>query len=541
MNPMGAGRARRIALGLASTVAAAAVARGAFAVSARAILDATGVKGGLVVHLGCGDGRLTASLRANDSYLVHGLAATADDVTSARDTIRKLGLYGKVSIDRLAGGRLPYVGNLVNLVVAEDPGAVRTDEIMRVLCPEGVAYVKRGGRWTKTVKPRPREIDEWTHYLYDSTGNAVSRDTLVAPPKRLQWVGGPRWARHHEHMSSVSAMVSTNGRIFYIMDEGSRAAIQLPAKWKLIARDAFSGVLLWKRDIANWYTHLYPLKSGPAILPRRLVAVGDRVYVALGLDQPLVALDAATGETIRTYDRTNRAEEVICSDGVLFIVSDRAPFKKDTFVWNHPVCWTVGRISGARTWGDKKRTVLAVEAESGRVLWTKETAIGPSTLAADSKRVAYFDSQKVVCVDRRTGREKWASDILYNAPKAFPSFYLPILILRDDVLLFASGASTRKGAKPPPKGRRRGRGGPKDSRKEVLAFDAATGRKLWSRPQYTGGHRSPEDLLCVGDLVWTGDVARSNLWSGYDIKTGETKREFKCDIKTYWFHHRCHR
>ena len=32
--------------------------------SAKTILDAAGVKGGLVVHLGCGDGKLTAALRA---------------------------------------------------------------------------------------------------------------------------------------------------------------------------------------------------------------------------------------------------------------------------------------------------------------------------------------------------------------------------------------------------------------------------------------------------------------------------------------------
>ena len=31
---------------------------------ARKILSETGIKGGLVVHLGCGDGKLTAALRA---------------------------------------------------------------------------------------------------------------------------------------------------------------------------------------------------------------------------------------------------------------------------------------------------------------------------------------------------------------------------------------------------------------------------------------------------------------------------------------------
>ena len=35
------------------------------------ILKETGVNGGLVVHLGCGDGRLTTTLLVGDSYLVN--------------------------------------------------------------------------------------------------------------------------------------------------------------------------------------------------------------------------------------------------------------------------------------------------------------------------------------------------------------------------------------------------------------------------------------------------------------------------------------
>ena len=44
---------------------------------------ATGIQGGLVVHLGCGDGKLTAALRANDSYVIHGLDADAEQVAEA--------------------------------------------------------------------------------------------------------------------------------------------------------------------------------------------------------------------------------------------------------------------------------------------------------------------------------------------------------------------------------------------------------------------------------------------------------------------------
>ncbi|NQT13209.1 MAG: class I SAM-dependent methyltransferase, partial [Planctomycetes bacterium] len=214
---------------------------------ARQILDATSISGGLVVHLGCGDGKLTAALKAHDGYLVHGLDADPANVRQARAEIRSLGIYGSVSVDQLHGNRLPYVDNLVNLVVADDPGPVPMDEMMRVLSPNGVAYVKQEGKWTTTVKPPAAGTDDWTHYLHDATGNPVAHDTVVAPPRRLQWVGSPRWARHHDHMASMTALVSSGGRLFYVIDEGPTASIQLPAKWRLVARDAFNGTVLWKR------------------------------------------------------------------------------------------------------------------------------------------------------------------------------------------------------------------------------------------------------------------------------------------------------
>jgi len=490
------------------------------AAQARQILNATGVDGGLIVHVGCGDGKLTAALRADDRYIVHGLAATADDLAAARKTVAAAGVYGNVSIDRLTGDRLPYIDNLVNLVVADDLGKVGMAEVMRILCPNGVAYIKTDGKWGKTVKPRPKEIDEWTHYMFDATGNAVSNDAVVGPPRRLQWVGSPRWGRHHEHMSSVSAVVSSAGRVFYIFDEGSRAAIQLPAKWKLIARDAFNGVVLWKRDIPLWYTHLYPLKSGPAFLPRRLVAIGDVVYVTLGLDQPLVALDAVTGKTIRTYKNTKATEEILFSNGVLFLLVNETPMTPDRYTWKDPVCWNEGgRVARERPWDQKKRTLMAVNAESGKTLWSKKFAAAPLTLSADDGRVVFHDGEKIVCLDRATGEQRWASEpVAMRLP--LPTFYAPTLVLYDGVVLFAGG------------------------RGQMGGFDAETGKKLWTGKHHRAGHQSPEDLLVVGGLAWTGRMAgrnADNTWTGYNVRTGKVEREFPPDIKSYWFHHRCHR
>jgi len=151
------------------------------------ILEATGVRGGLVVHLGCGEGKLTAALRVGESCLVHGLDASSENVDRARAHIRSLGLYGPVSVEHWQGDYLPYADNLVNLVVAESLGKLPMAEVMRVLVPLGLAYVKgTDGRWQKTAKSWPKEIDAWTHYQHGPDNNAVARDARVPLPQPLR-------------------------------------------------------------------------------------------------------------------------------------------------------------------------------------------------------------------------------------------------------------------------------------------------------------------------------------------------------------------
>ena len=131
---------------------------------ARDILTESGVKGGLIVHLGCGDGKLTGALRINDRYLVHGLDRDPQKVAVARRNIQTLGFHGPVSVETWEGSSLPYADNLVNLVVAEKLDRCSMEEVLRVLTPLGAAYVRTPDGWRRTIKPWPREMGQWTHY-----------------------------------------------------------------------------------------------------------------------------------------------------------------------------------------------------------------------------------------------------------------------------------------------------------------------------------------------------------------------------------------
>ena len=483
------------------------------------VLAASGVAGGLIVHVGCGDGRVTAALRAGDAYVVHGLDRDPDNVVKARARISSRGLYGPVSVDRWAGDRLPYVDNLVTLAVVENAQGVSMDEIMRVLAPHGVAYTRQGAMWTKTVKPWPAEMDQWTHYLHGPDGNPVANDSLVGPPTRLQWVGNPRWARHHDHMASMTSLVSARGRLFYIFDEGPTASIQLPDQWRLIARDAFNGTILWKRTIDRWNTRQYPLKSGPAHLLRRLVAVDDRVYVTLGIDAPLTALDAATGRTVRTYADSEYTREIIVAGTTILLVADTSPSRLPDYRRTSTYVWDNSRHANPNWgWHGDARKVLAYDAHSGQRLWEIESPVAPCSLAADTIHAVFHDGEKLVCLDRSNGNTRWRGE---SAPTSIPVHTNTgprVLIYRDVVLL-----ATNDG--------------------KMSGWSLDDGRKLWQGKHQPSGHQSLKDLFVTDGLVWTAAIAaKSNdgVFFGYDPFTGEKKREFPPDVFIHWFHHRCY-
>ncbi len=119
---------RKITFVLSLALAGAGLTKAATPAEVPPILKETGVRGGLIVHLGCGEGNLTVALHASDSYLVQGLDGDPVKIAQARQNIQMRGLYGQVTAELFAGARLPYVDNLVNLLLVENAGSVGREE-----------------------------------------------------------------------------------------------------------------------------------------------------------------------------------------------------------------------------------------------------------------------------------------------------------------------------------------------------------------------------------------------------------------------------
>ena len=122
---------------------------------AQDILEKSGIETGLIVHLGCNNGRLTAALGANGRYVVHGVTPEEKKVKKARRYIQDQGLYGEVSVDNWDQQTLPYANNTVNLLVTKEVEMISKDEIMEIIqVAEQMQADRFGDEYTGVLKDR---------------------------------------------------------------------------------------------------------------------------------------------------------------------------------------------------------------------------------------------------------------------------------------------------------------------------------------------------------------------------------------------------
>jgi len=502
---------------------------------ARQIASLTGFQGGLVIHVGCGDGKLTAALHLTGNCVVQGLDTDAKNVDTARATIRSLGLYGPVSVIRWSGKKLPYVDNLATLVVCEDGNAVPSDEIMRALRPLGAAAVKRDGKWAVMIKPRPENIDEWEQHYHSADNNAVARDTVVGPPRRFQWIAEPEWQRAHLSMPSINSMVSAKGRLFTIEDLASVEHPALPGKFALVARDAYNGVALWRVMFTDWHPVFIRDKETPVQIQRRLAAVGDVVYCTPGYAAPVTMFDAATGAVRKRYEGTAGTMEFVHDRGVLFVVTgDQSDVSETLIDPSHSAFKTSLFKLGAygptiKRSDNPKNDIIVIDAASGKELWKKSgddtKGYEGASLAVSGDRVVYATAKELVCLDRATGKTLWriAAPIVLRGPSGIAVS----LVLSERAAFLADSQTLR-------------------------AFRLADGNALWSKPAALNHHKPPDVFLANG-LVWTAaydaSIGRPSPSRGltnmganaFDPDSGKLVRRLEQAMSGPMGHDRCYR
>ncbi|MBT3201954.1 MAG: PQQ-binding-like beta-propeller repeat protein [Phycisphaerales bacterium] len=499
------------------------------------LLDKAGVKGGLIVCIGFNDPELLTSLQRSSAYVVQGLDTAPDRVERARAVLRAEGVYGPVSVQHWEGPKLPYVDNLVNvLVVTANTENVTPKEIERVLAPRGVVIsnlrlplselifeeVDDAYQWTKPV---PDAIDDWSHFLHGADNNAIAADEMVGPPRHIQWRANPQWGRdHHAEKSgnpTVRTVVSAGGRLFMLTDEIETSNMAVPAKWTVTARDAFSGVLLWTTSIGT-----QDYRNDLPGIWRRLVVDDQRVYTAFGSDRMLKALDAGTGEPVVTYPGTEGVDELVEASGTLFVLL-------------------------------QTDTLLALRADSGEQLWRWQPKAGetvaPLTLGAADGKVFLKTGQVLCCLSARNGETLYRTN-LPGATKQEDTllqgtvFYPGKLVVGDGVVLCTYAAQSPAILRGWNRTDSRvlgssGVGGHRLVSQyggKLGAFSASDGKLLWETEYLPHLAMGPGEIYLRDGLAWIGPLFDKPR----DLHTGEVKavRPIVDMLWTDGHHYRCY-
>ena len=239
--------------------------------------------------------------------------------------------------------------------------------------------------------------------------------------------------------------------------------------------------LLWSKPLPIWQPYyVKDRNSYPADLHRRLVAVGETVFVTLSIHGPVSALDAATGKLLQTYAGTEKTEDIIYDHGTLYLSINSGDVEN------------IDRLAMAyRHTEPRKKRLVAIEAATGKRLWENEgpdtDELMPMTLAVKGDQLYFQNSKDVVCLDRSTGKVRWRAP----RPSEYfrPGWSSPTLVALDHIVISAdrqSGPGQKVGKD------QFAAGG--FSTGNLIAFDAKTGEKLWTN-DCAEGCRAPTDVF----------------------------------------------
>jgi hypothetical protein len=307
----------------------------------------------------------------------------------------------------------------------------------------------------------------------------------------------------------------------------------------------------------SWVNHMRNFRSGPVQIARLLVAHEDSVYTTLGLNEPVVAIDGKTGKTIKTYEATRQAEEILYHQCKLLVVVNKSEVEH-------------GVQSGPFS-SFSNKAVKLVDTETGQQLWRWPAEgfadIVPTTLAAQDQQVYFQCGYDTMALDLTSGQELWRKNTFEDSPTSTTG---------DD-----SGRikKDKKGKKQRTKEESGGEDdGDADAAEDgdarddegivsvrtrpvgwvsntlvahkdivltanstsLVALSAEDGSKLWEAPAQTPfGRTSSVDILVIDDLVWTSP----SFSDGRHYRTGEVVRtlNLKEVMVTTGHHHRCYR
>ncbi|MGD8501810.1 MAG: PQQ-binding-like beta-propeller repeat protein, partial [Phycisphaerales bacterium] len=525
--------------------------------AAEAIVMETGVKRGYCLILGAERGRLARELALRTELNIIGIEPDSEKAQAARLALDAAGLYGeRVTIDHGDVSGLPYSNYFANLIVSDSllltgkiPG--EPGELARDLKPCG-GYICLGvpadapGRDGTVTSEK---LLDWFSRVDLGQCRISQTNGVWATLRRGPLSGAGRWTHQYAEPGNTACsdeklLGGPLGLLWFgepgpapMVNRHNAAAAPLAVNGKLfiqgenviMAYDSYNGMQLWKREIPGaMRTRLKRSECG------NLAASRDSLFVAVS--NRCLRLDAETGETRATYQVPGRP--------------------KDSSKWGY-LAYIGGILYGSTlTQTGVSSSVFAIDAQDGQTLWSCEGKnIVNLTIAIGDGWLFFVDSS--ISPQQRQA--------LLHQDKSH--------------LMSLSGEQAEKAEEAQKK---------LDARL-VVAVDARTGSKLWSKPvdvtdcskigigggeltlmyregivvlcgananghywrQFLAGEFSRRRLVALwarsGKLLWArdanyrhrpviiGDTVLAEPWA-YDLKTGKQmmRRHPVSGVETPW-------
>lgn len=511
---------------------------------ARELVRKTGIDKGYCLVLDCGEGRLAYELARLTNLRIIAVQPDAAKVATAREMLRKTGLYGKrIVIHHVAPEKLPYQKYFANLIVSDD--LLRTGnlprtparEVLRLLRPSGgvVALAGRNGidsdalsKWGKATLPhwqvktekqlvwaiarreKLKGAGEWTHMYADPGNTACSQDKLVQAPMELQWFGRPGPRKMVDRHNRTAAPLYKDGRLFV---SGTNY---------IVAVDAYNGTILWEYDLPD-SVRLAVLKNSGNM------AVTDKLlYVAAG--NRCLGFDVRTGENKAGFSVPASTDDTGLRWGYLASVADilfGSATRPDTARQIQTAnSWKMGYVDFTPLVCSD--TLFGFDRNSGKKLWLYEPQAGViinPTIALGGDRIYCVESANPQTRSVITGRIKLdmllgkganllalnirTGETIWKRPVDLKSLQHNIYLSYSAEKLLVTGSKNVF----------------VDQNKQVMryefwAFDAATGKTLWQMEPAvdapTGGGHGEQDQhpAIVGRVFYTSPFA-------YDLQNAD--------------------
>jgi outer membrane protein assembly factor BamB len=365
-----------LALSLAVPVANAGEAK------ASALLKTSGISGGICLVIG-GDAKLAAELASSSKLYVRLHTRDEERALAAGAQFAAGELRNRIGVSSHRLDPMPYISNLLNLIVVGDVAGLKPKELVRVLAPGGVLAVKgslktdlkkfgSAAGFDLYRKPAYGPDQDWGGSAGNSSlGNSAQKSRLK-PSANIRWRAEPR---HHRMSNNYETMICAGGRTFYkeLMEVPGGGAYkkQSTHRWGLFARDAFNGRELWQHEGE-------PFRGNPGTRQgreRSLAADRERLFAVLKTG--LVCCDAATGKKLFDVEAPAAARTSLLLHGKVLLVQG-------------------------------KKGLTACSAETGKKLWAGKSDRLPPVVA----NTAYAASgNKLSALNLASGASKWSAQI----------------------------------------------------------------------------------------------------------------------------------